>query len=253
MIYLLAALVTFVAKSIMVITGAGAAFILIPAFYAMGFDLHQSMSTALLLNVVAMAFASYSYSRIGLIKYKLAFPIIIAVLITSPIGAYCSKFVPRETLLLLFALFLIFAASMMIFYKQKKSNSSENFQINKKQMLTIATPIGAFAGFVAGLLGIGGGNMIIPILIFIGVPARFAAATTSFIVLFSSFGGFLGKLAIGGLDIKLLFSTIIAAIMGALFGSYLMKYKLSNKSVKVLIGVVLYMVAAKMLFDYFVH
>lgn len=253
MVYLLAAIVTFVAKSIMVITGAGAAFILIPAFYAMGFDLHQSMSTALLLNVVAMAFASYSYSRIGLIKYKLAFPIIIAVLITSPIGAYYSKFVPRETLLLLFALFLLFAASMMIFYKQKKNGSNEDFQIDKRQMFTIAIPIGALAGFVAGLLGIGGGNMIIPMLIFIGVPARFAAATTAFIVLFSSFGGFLGKLAIGGLNIELASYTVIAAILGALFGSYLMKYKLSNKSVKILIGVVLYMVAAKMLFDYFVH
>jgi uncharacterized membrane protein YfcA len=66
LITVIAALITFVFTALMTIAGVGAAFILIPVFIALGIDIHVAMATALLLNSIAMGFASY-----GFIKYRL--------------------------------------------------------------------------------------------------------------------------------------------------------------------------------------
>ncbi|NWF76203.1 MAG: sulfite exporter TauE/SafE family protein, partial [Nitrospirae bacterium] len=76
-----------------------------------------------------------------------------------------------------------------------------------------------------------------------------AAATTAFIVIFSSFSGFLGHVSLGNIDIKLLIFCAIGSIAGALFGAYLMKKKLSGKQVKIAIGLILYIIAVKMVWD----
>ena len=76
-----------------------------------------------------------------------------------------------------------------------------------------------------------------------------ASATSSFIVIFSSFAGFAGKASIGHLDASLLLYTVAGSVAGALLGAWLMSKKLQNKQVKVIIGVLLYLIAGKMLLD----
>jgi len=72
--YIIAGIVTFVFTTILTIAGVGAAFILIPVFLALGIPLLTAMSTALLLNSIAMIFASVSYAREKLIIFKTLFP-----------------------------------------------------------------------------------------------------------------------------------------------------------------------------------
>lgn len=268
MIEVWAGLVTFTATTVLTVAGVGAAFILVPIYLALGIELHTAMSTALLLNGISMIFASITFARERLILWRLAFPILIAATVLSPAGAYASQFVPRNSLLLLFILFLLFAASMMLFYKtsgKKKAeqhNKDENTAVNSSQnnknpdetesingMWTVGAPMGGVAGFLGGLLGVGGGNIIVPVLVWLGIPPKKASATSSFIVIFSSLAGFAGRASLGSLDGGLLFYTVVGSVAGALIGSWLMSKKLQNKQVKVIIGVLLYVIAIKMLFD----
>jgi uncharacterized protein len=87
------------------------------------------------------------------------------------------------------------------------------------------------------------------IILWLGIPAKKASATSSFIVIFSSLAGFAGRASLGNLDGVLLAYTVAGSVGGALLGSWLMSKKLQNKQVKVIIGVLLYVIAAKMLFD----
>ena len=61
------------------------------------------------------------------------------------------------------------------------------------------------------MLGVGGGNFIVPVLVWLGFNPKKASATTSFIVIFSSFSGFLGHATLGHMDIKLLMFTAIGS------------------------------------------
>ncbi len=239
----LAGTLTFLFTTLLTIAGVGAAFILIPIFIWLGIDIHVAMATALLLNAIAMTFASYRFVRKKLVMWKVALPILIIATLLSPLGAYVSQFLDRTILLWLFVAFLLFAAVMMLFYTPKKHPETHS----KLVEVTIGTAIGGFAGFLGGLLGVGGGNFIVPVLVWLGYNPKKASATTSFIVIFSSLSGFFGHATLGHLSWSLLLATGIGSAGGALLGSWLMTDKLERKHVKLLIGIVLLLIAGKML------
>ena len=248
MIELWAGIVTLIATTVLTMAGVGAAFILIPIYLFLGVDLLTATSTALLLNGVAMIFASANYAREKLILWRVALPVLIIATLLSPLGAYATVLVPKTDLLILFILFLIFAATMMLFYKPKKGEQTID-RLNTPKTLTVGGALGGIAGFVGGLLGVGGGNIILPGLVWLGIPPKKASATTAFIVIFSSLAGFLGRASISSLNTDLLLYTIAGSIGGALIGSWLMSKKLENGQVKILIAIVLYFIAAKMILD----
>ena len=242
LIYLIAGIVTFVFTTILTIAGLGAAFILVPVFLALGIGMHPAMATALLLNAVAMIFASMRYIPAKLVDFKTAVPILIVATILSPIGAYTSHFLPVPLLKWLFIAFLLFAASMMLFFKGRPRQAPST----TKQQLGYGTGIGGVAGYLGGLLGVGGGNFIVPVLVWLGFDAKRASATTAFIVIFASLSGFLGQASVGGINLNLLLWTTAGSIAGAILGAWLMQKKLHSGQVKMLIGLVLYVIAAQM-------
>ena len=103
MFLLLASVVVIVFSALLSMAGLGAAFLFVPFFYWMGVPLREAMATALLLNAISLAFASAVFIQGGLVRFRAALPILIAAVILSPLGAWSSQYVPRDTLLWLFA------------------------------------------------------------------------------------------------------------------------------------------------------
>jgi len=240
---LIAGILTFIFTALLTIAGVGAAFILIPVFIALHIDIHVAMAVALLLNSIAMSFASYSYIKSKLVLWKVAIPILIVATALSPVGAYVSQGLNAQILKWLFVGFLIFAGLMMLFYEPRE----RDVESSMSKQLIYGISIGAVAGFLGGLLGVGGGNIIIPVLVWMGINPKKASATTAFIVIFSSLSGFLGHATLGSIDIKLLVITAVASALGAVLGAWLMTEKLKRKQVKLIIGIVLIGIAAKMM------
>lgn len=241
---IIAAALVFVFTTVLTIAGVGSAFIVIPAFYWLGVPLSEAMAIGLLLNAISMTFASANYIRYHLVLFRTAVPIIIMAVVFSPLGAYSTQYFPKKVLILLFVLFLVFAASMMLFYR---SSIKEVKKEDGKREVKTGIGLGVIAGYLGGLLGVGGGNFIVPALIWIGMDPKKASATTSFIVIFSSLSGFFGHAAIGSVNYKLLAFSAIGSVAGAIAGSWLMHWKLNPRQVKKIIGIVLYAIAIKML------
>jgi uncharacterized protein len=247
-INLAAAVLVFVFTTVLTIAGVGSAFIVIPTFYWLGVPLTEAMAIGLLLNAISMTFASANYIRYNLVLFRTAIPIIMLAMVFSPLGAYSTRYFPKNILILLFVLFLVFAASMMLFYKPKKKSKEQE---DGKKELTTGISLGIGAGYLGGLLGVGGGNFIVPALVWLGIDPKKASATTAFIVVFSSLSGFFGHAAMGGVDWTLLTFAAVGSIAGALLGSWLMHKKLDANQVKKVIGIVLYAIAAKMAWGLF--
>jgi hypothetical protein len=76
-----------------------------------------------------------------------------------------------------------------------------------------------------------------------------AAGTTALVVVFSSFSGFLGHATLGGIDPLFVGINAVMAAIGSIIGAQLMKTKLSSAQLKMMIGVLLWLIAAKMIFD----
>lgn len=241
MILLAAGAVTFAFTTVLTVAGVGAAFILIPAFIALGIEIHAAMATALLLNAVALTVASIRNGRRGFIDYRLGLPILLVAAVLSPLGAWVSQGIDRSTLLALFVLFLLFAAYMML----RPSPQARTESPSLGRAAIFGSAVGAVAGFVGGLLGVGGGNVIAPALVASGVEPRRASATTSFAVVFASLAGFLGHASLAGIDPSTVGVTATASATGALVGSWLMTDKLKGAQVKRLLAAVLVAVAIK--------
>ncbi|MHB8092699.1 MAG: sulfite exporter TauE/SafE family protein [Syntrophales bacterium] len=245
LIYSIAFLITFLATTALTIGGTGAALVLIPMFDWLGVPLREAMATALLLNVFAMVIASIAFIKKGLVVFKLAVPMLLIGSIMSPLGAKANQFLPIPVLKWLFVAFLVFASAKVLFFG--KSAPRDVSQTSLKKMIAWGCAIGAFAGFIGGLIGVGGGNIIVPLLIGLGFDPKKASATTSFIVIFTSFFGFLGFATLGNVNWMLLGVTLAACIGATILGAYLMTSRLNQSQVNSVIGWVLFVAAVKMI------
>ena len=238
-------IVVFVLSGLLSMAGLGAAFLFVPLFYYMGVSLPEATSTALLLNVVSLSFATVNYWRGRLINFRIGLPVMITAVALAPFGARLTAVVDKHLLLALFAAFLVFAGAMMLFYRPRKREKERG----RTTEVTVGAGVGGVAGFLGGLLGVGGGNFIVPVLNWFGLDAKIAAATTAFAVVFASLSGFLAHATVGSLNPTFVAVSAVAAAAGSIAGSHLVRTKLSSASIKMTTGVLLWVIAAKMIFD----
>jgi uncharacterized membrane protein YfcA len=244
-IYLISAVLVFVFSGLLAMAGLGAAFLFVPLFYYLGVPLAEATPTALLLNVVSMLFATINYWRGKLINWRVGIPVLITAVVLSPVGARLTASTNKTLLLAMFAAFLVFAGFMMLFYRAKVRDQA----LSRPVEVAASAGVGSVAGFLGGLLGAGEGNFILPVLNWLGLDAKVAAGTTALVVVFSSLSGFLGHATMSSLDPIFVGVMAIMAALGSIIGSQLMKKKISNVQLKKIIGVLLFVIAAKMIFD----
>jgi hypothetical protein len=245
--YLITAPVVFLFSGLTAMAGVGAAFLFVPFFYYLGVPLAEAAPAALLLNAISLSLATINYWRGRLIDWRVALPVGAIAVVFAPVGARLTPHVDKMILLLLFAVFLAFAGAMMLFY-QSQARAQD---ASSEKVWLVGAGVGGTAGFIGGLLGVGGGNIIVPALNWLGLDAKRASATSAVAVVFSSLSGFLGHVTFGKMDMTFLGIMALMAAGGSLAGSQLMKEKLSSNQLKKIIGVVLWLVAAKMFFDVF--
>ncbi|WP_445475884.1 sulfite exporter TauE/SafE family protein [Methanococcoides methylutens] len=201
--------------------GMGGAIIYVPLLYWLGMDLLTAIAIALLLNVVTTFSASLTYIKKRMVDFPTAAPFIVSSAIAAPFGAFISKSVSDNTLLTIFSLVVALAGVTMIFSKTI-GNTERELKASPKQRFLIGIILGLLIGTFAGMLGIGGGIFLVPVLLLLGFGIKSAPATSALVVLFSSLFGFLSH--IGGLqiDLTLLAGMAFTALVGGQIGSRLM-------------------------------
>jgi len=235
--YLLYFVITLFFSTFFAMGGVGSAIALVSVFPMLGQSFNLSRALALFINTSSTLSASVMNFYRGVLDFKFAMPLVIAVLISTPIGAYLSQFVNHTILMWMLVCFLFVSATLMLFYKKEAKAS-----YTKTWILYL---IGLSVGIVSGMLGVGGGALIMPLLILLGFDAKKAAYAVSFVIPFSSFGAFVTYLQFVKMDWLLLADVTIAALIGGYIGEKVMHFKLSQSQVKKLIGVVLYLIAIK--------
>ena len=245
MLYLIVSVLIFIVSFVFAMLGLGGGMVYVPILNWAGFPLKEvAIPLGLLLNGLNTLLALIQYSRKKLVDWKGGFAMAIAALIFSPIGAYTSQYVPEKPLMILFAIAVIVAA-LRTLWASKQQEPEEVMSLKKRSI--IGSGVGAFAGFAGGLLGIGGGFIIAPILMWMGYKTKEAAATTAFVVTFSSFSGYLGHAAEGEMNWTLTIFVVIAVIIASQLGAMFMSSKAKPKWIKQLYGVVLLLIAVKLI------
>jgi uncharacterized membrane protein YfcA len=240
----------FAISLVLTMVGLGGGLIFSPLFVLLGFAKSQAASASLFLNLIAAASAAYTYSRKKMVDFSLAIPLIISSSLAAPIGSYLNVRIDLTPFLVIMAVVLAFAGVRMLMTPAAETESASNITQSKKIVSSVC--IGVCIGLMGGMLGIGGGVFIVPLLIYIlKTPTKIAAASSTFIVCFSSLTGFLGYASMAKINWMFILPAALASFAGGQAGSRIMSSRLKGKSIRVIFSVVLFILCVKLLYRSF--
>ena len=227
--------------------GQGEGSLYTPVFFLLGYATLISISTSLVLNLVTALSATLIYYRNKMVDLKLSLAFIPGICIGALIGGASTKYVDSNLLMWAFAVFLIGAGGRMVYtyWEKKKENESCPLKLTNR-LFALITVFSFGVGIMSGLLGVGGGIVIVPFLIFLCKhPTKGAAGTAAFVVIFSSIFGVIGHSAVGHLDTGLILATVVAVFIGAQIGARSM-VKAKSEMIKVGFGLIMWLFAVQL-------
>jgi uncharacterized protein len=217
----------------------GTAFLAVMAFAA--FPATEMRATALLLNIVAAGYAAWRLHRRGMIDQEMLLPLTVPSLLTAFLGGMLV--LGGQAYFILTGLLLVVAAGLMVFKR-----TADTVEVRRVQLFPAAA-VGAGAGFISGLTGVGGGVFLTPLLIAFGwaSPKRAAALSPPFILCNSVVG--LGGVLLAGQTLApgtLLYS--VGALAGAVIGTALGLRWMSERATRYALAVILLFAGLRLFF-----
>jgi uncharacterized membrane protein YfcA len=207
-----------------------------------GFAPEVMRPTALLLNIFVSGIAFLSYYRSGYFSWKLFWPL--AVMAVP--AAYFGGLITPSTLVYkqLLGFVLLLPAIRFVL-----PDTRQEAKIAQEMNLYWALLIGASIGFLSGILGIGGGIILSPLLILLGwANVKQAAAVSALFILVNSISGLAGQLQKGISFSSDMVWMVGIALLGGIFGAYLGAFRFNQKTLKISLSVVLFIAALKLIF-----
>ena len=145
---------------------------------------------ALLSNIIVVSGNCFNYIRAGNLNIKLLLPYLIGSVPLAYLGG--SLTLEKQIFEILLFIVLLFAGTLLLFNFKSYDDKEENY---KKIPRIISVLIGGFLGFISGIVGIGGGIFLSPILFLLraGRP-KYIVTTASLFILINSISGITGQL-----------------------------------------------------------
>ena len=234
--YLLLLLVAFLYSSVG--HGGASGYLALMAFFSFAPDTMRP--TALLLNIFVSLIAFIQYYRSGHFRWQLFWPFAIASIPAAFIGGLI--IIDAELYKRILGVLLLFPVVWLggIKFKEEK---------NKKEQSFVASMlIGAFIGLLSGMIGIGGGIILSPVILLLHwANMKQTAAVSALFILVNSLAGLAG-LFTNGFDYRPeMIWMIVVTFTGGLAGSYLGARRFKSIFLKRILAVVLLIASVKLL------
>ena len=199
---------------------------------------------ALFCNIIVVTGNSINYIRAGNSNLKLLIPFLIGSIPLAFIGG--SLIIDKEIFEVL--LFLVLSIAGFLLLIKNKSYEDEKIVI-KKLSYPISIFIGSILGLVSGLVGIGGGIFLSPILFLLKADKpKNIVTTASLFILINSISGILGQLTKENILIELVsyFPLFIAVMIGGLIGNFLNLKIFSSRTLALITSLLVIFVSLRM-------
>jgi uncharacterized protein len=250
---LVAAVVLVLAVSVVFsMFGLGGGVLYTPILLLLGFAVSASVSTALVLNLVVAIMATLVFYRGGLVDVRKASVFVPGIVVGSLIGGALSVSINPYFLLWLLVAVLAGAGGRMLYtYWEKGTDVGAEVPPFSTPLIAIIVPFSFGVGVLSALLGVGGGVLIIPFLIFAcKFPVKQSAGATAYVVVFSSLFGVIGHSTVANLDTGLIAVTATAALIGAVLGARFTT-RTPSRTIRVGLGLILVGFAAQLVLRLF--
>ena len=178
--------------------GIGGGTVLVPLLVALGYEPKQAVATSALAITITASSGTLQNWRMGYIKPQRILLLALPALFTAQIGVYLAEIFDPALLLLSFGLLLLvniylFEFRKRVIAKQKNAeNKGEKQQVGINPTVARITTGGA-AGLLAGLFGVGGGVIMVPLqILLLGDPIKAAIQNSLGVIVITAISASIG-------------------------------------------------------------
>lgn len=224
--------------------GGGSSYLALLALTAL--PTGELRTTALLCNLAVAGGGVWRLGRAGKLPWRRALPLVLASVPLAYLGG--RVVLPREQFLLLLGAVLLTAGALMLLRRTREAKFN-------RVTTGYAGPalLGGTLGFLSGVVSIGGGIFLSPVLFLTRwAEAKQIAAVTSLFIFVNSLAGLAGNLEAGrSVDWGLTLPLLLAVLIGGQLGSRLTVRRLRSLQVRRAAAVLILVVAVRLLLPYF--
>lgn len=239
------------------IVGAGGGFIFVPALLIiLNMNPLVAAASGLVIVLINSLSSVLGYAKLKKINYKIAMFIGISAMPGSLLGVWLLEAYSSQFFYVIFATILV-GLGIFLFIKnatwqgQNLFNKDKTELPNKKKPIKDIwlIPLGMIMGVLSSYLGIGGGWLLVPILIYVfKIPTHLATATSLLSLCIYSFVGVLPQLYYGNIDWMTVLFGGAGVILGANIGLALSQ-RLSGKIILQMLSILLIIIGIRMYFQ----
>lgn len=234
LIFLLFAIVAFLYASVG--HGGASGYLALMAIFA--FPQNEMKSNALFLNLFVSFISFAMYFRKADFPYKLFF---LLVIFSIPMAYLGGTWTLNDKLYkwILGIILLIPIAKFLGFFPK--------YEFHTKQNLPLIIVLGITIGLLSGLLGIGGGIILSPIIILLGwCTVKQTASVSAIFIFVNSLAGIFGQSTVGFQLSENIFPILIFTVIGGFLGGYIGSQKFKSQWIKNVLAVVLLIACFKL-------
>lgn len=179
--------------------GVGGGVIVVPALLVLGYDQRRAAGTSVAAILPTAIVGTVSYGLAGHVDWIAGAALAVGVVVGAQIGSFLLARLPRRTLFWAFLVFLVFSGVSLWLSVPQRGDTIE---------LSVVTAIalvgtGVFVGILSGILGVGGGIVVVPALMFFfGASDLIAKGTSLFMMIPGSLSGSIGNLRRNNVDLR---------------------------------------------------
>ena len=243
--------------------GQGGGSTYVPILAIAGMQLREASATSLFIIMIASISATLIFGRKKMVDWKMLLWLSPPAILGSFAGGFVSRWVGISALTVIFASVLALAAFFMLrpaadgkkpgFVPQWFVWSRTDKNFTYEVSMGVLLPSVVIVGFVAGMIGVGGGLFLLPLLVLLfGYPMRNAIGISTAYVGITALPGFIGHMAAGDpFNIWIAIPLAAAAFLGARLGPVL-SLRMKIPVLRIVLSVVLVVLAGWMVIKIFI-
>lgn len=172
--------------------GIGGGIVTIPLMIALGYTPVQSIATSSLFIAITSVSGSIQNWFMGYLNFQKILYLGIPAFISTAVGVYFANYIAPYVILSAFGVVLI--ANIYLIELRKQLVSDTNLTIESKLNPVLSTVgTGGVAGILAGLFGLGGGTVMVPLqILLLGEEIKTAIQTSLAVIVITAFAAYIG-------------------------------------------------------------
>lgn len=198
------------------LVGGGGSILTVPILVGvLGVSPHAATGASLVIVAANASSALWTYLQDRLVRYRVAVSLVFSGVLGTALGTLFNRWVDPRALTLAFAVLMVATAIQMLW--SHRADAQDCPELGRLPLAKLFT-VGTLVGLTTGFFGVGGGFVIVPALLSLGLCMRHAVPTSLLIIVLNSLVA-LGMRAVSGAEVPLGYA--LPMIVGGFIGSSL--------------------------------